>query len=186
MYYPVAVAGTYFIGRNILFRGTSYAIDYILNSNADPEIKETHTVDTIQSMLQTYSDLDDKHPAYQSKRSLEEALRELQDAVDRARLKLSVHESGWVTRWRSFDARTDNIVIEKKARELMSRLDIFTKLIQLREVPKQQKNEDGNDDKYDTKDTDGITDHENVMPVTTMAVSLYRDPLSFRSDTKRD
>ena len=51
MYYPVAAAGTYFIGRNILFRGTSYAIDYVLNSNADPDIRETHTVETIKSMF---------------------------------------------------------------------------------------------------------------------------------------
>ena len=51
MYYPVAAAGTYFIGRNMLFRGTSYAIDYILNSEANPDIKETHTVETIKAML---------------------------------------------------------------------------------------------------------------------------------------
>ena len=54
MYYPVAVAGTYFIGRNILYRGTTYAIDYMLNSNADPDIKETHTVHTIESMLNQF------------------------------------------------------------------------------------------------------------------------------------
>lgn len=186
MYYPVAAAGTYFIGRNILFRGTSYAIDYLLNSNADPDIKETHTVETIKSMLNAYSDLEDSHPAYESKRSVEEALRELQDVVDRARLKLSVHEAGWVTRWRTFDARSDNTVIEKKARELMSRLDIFTKLIQLREVPKKQENQDSDDNKNNTKDADGIADHEDVMPVTTVALSLYRDPLSFRSNADGD
>ena len=39
MYYPVVVAGTYFIGRNILYKGTSYVIDYVLNTNADPDIK---------------------------------------------------------------------------------------------------------------------------------------------------
>ena len=131
MYYPVAVAGTYFIGRNILYRGTSFAIDYMLNSNADPDIKETHTVTTIESMLKQYN-IKRSHPAYESRKSLELALDELKDAVDRARLKLSVHESGWLTRFRTFDARADNNIIEHKAKELMHRLDIFTKLIQLK------------------------------------------------------
>ena len=134
MYYPVAVAGTYFIGRNILYRGTTYAIDYMLNSNADPDIKETHTVHTIESMLNQYI-IKRSHPAYESRRSLKLALDDLKDAVDRARLKLSVHESGWFTRFRTFDARADNCIIEHKAKELMNRLDIFTKLIQLPSKP---------------------------------------------------
>jgi len=130
MYYPVAAAGTYFLGRNILYRGTTYAIDYILNSNADPDIKEIHTVHTIEAMMCQYN-ITNEHPAYESRKSLASALHELKDAVDRARLKLSVHESGWITRFRTFDARMDNGIIEKKAKELMHRLDIFTKLIQL-------------------------------------------------------
>ena len=130
MYYPVAVAGTYFIGRNILYRGTSFAIDYILNTNADPDIKETHTVQTIESMLNQYI-LERNHPAYESRRSLKLALDDLKDAVNRARLKLGVHEGGWLTRFRTFDARADNTIIESKAKELMHRLEIFTKLIQL-------------------------------------------------------
>lgn len=179
MYYPVAAAGTYFIGRNILFRGTSYAIDYMLNSNADPDIRETHTVETIKSMLHAYKDLDDTHPAYESKRSVEEALTELQDAVDRARLKLSVHESGWVTRWRTFDARHDNSIIEKKARELMSRLDIFTKLIQL-SVPCDQLSvpcDDENDNNYDKKSsasqTRTVKNTKDIPPVETTTLSLW-------------
>ena len=131
MYYPMAAAGTYFVGRNMLFRGTSYAIDYLLNSNADPDIKETTTVETISGMLNTYKDLAKDHPAYESKCAVELALKDLQDTVDRTRLKLSVHQSGWVTRWRTFDARMDNFLIEKKAKELMSRLDVFSKLIRL-------------------------------------------------------
>ena len=137
MYYPMAAAGTYFVGRNMLFRGTSYAIDYLLNSNADPDIKETTTVETISSMLNTYKDLAKDHPAYESKCAVELALKDLQDTVDRTRLKLSVHQSGWVTRWRTFDARADNAMIEKKAKELMSRLDVFTKLIRLEKYVKE-------------------------------------------------
>ena len=57
MYYPVVMAGTYFIGRNILYKGTSYVIDYVLNTNADPDIKDTHTVETIRGMLDTYKNL---------------------------------------------------------------------------------------------------------------------------------
>jgi len=179
MYYPVAAAGTYFIGRNILFRGTSYAIDYMLNSNADPDIRETHTVETIKSMLHAYKDLDDTHPAYESKRSVEEALTELQDAVDRARLKLSVHESGWVTRWRTFDARYDNNIIEKKARELMSRLDIFTKLIQLSvpcdqlSVPCDDENDHNYDKKSSTSQTRAVKNTKDIPPVESTALSLW-------------
>ena len=179
MYYPVAAAGTYFIGRNILFRGTSYAIDYMLNSNADPDIRETHTVETIKSMLHAYKDLDDTHPAYESKRSVEEALAELQDAVDRARLKLSVHESGWVTRWRTFDARYDNSIIEKKARELMSRLDIFTKLIQLSvpcdqlSVPCDDENDHNYDKKSSTSQTRAVKNTKDIPPVESTALSLW-------------
>jgi len=172
MYYPVAAAGTYFIGRNILFRGTSYAIDYMLNSNADPDIRETHTVETIKSMLHAYKDLEDTHPAYESKRSVEEALTELQDAVDRARLKLSVHESGWVTRWRTFDARHDNNIIEKKARELMSRLDIFTKLIQL-SVPCDEKNNHDYTKKSDAGQTRTVKNTKDIPPVETTTLSLW-------------
>ena len=129
MYYPIAAAGTYFLGRNILFRGTTYAIDYLLNSNANPEIKEAHTVHTITSMLKTYENLPETHPAHESILAVKNALSELKDAIDRGRLRLSVHESGWVTRWRTFDARPDNTLIERKTTDLMDCLDIFTKLI---------------------------------------------------------
>jgi hypothetical protein len=184
MYYPVAAAGTYFIGRNILFRGTTYAIDYILNSNADPDIKETHTVATISSMLRSYEDLPKNHPAYESKRAVEQALMGLQDVVDRARLRLSVHESGWLTRWRTFDARSDNLQIESKARELMSRLDIFTKLIQCPELPplstvsmphnKQYQN-DHHYHSY-TEKTDTIADEEDIVPIAPVTtLSFYND-----------
>lgn len=158
LYYPVAVAGTYFIGRNILFRGTSYAIDYILNQNADPEINETHTVETISAMLKTYSHLDQTHPAYQSMISVTQALTELQDAVDRAKLKLSVHEAGYLTRFRTFDARAENVHIEKKAKQLMSRLDIFTKLIQLH-VPDKKQHENDDDYKSYTCKSNSIADY---------------------------
>ncbi len=149
MYYPVAAAGTYFLGRNILLKGTSYAIDYALNSNADPDIKDVHTVETIKSMLLTYENLSETHPAYESMQTVKRCLSKLKDAIDRARLRLSVHESGWITRFRTFDARSDNIIIEKKAKELMSCLDIFTKLIRCPE-PKPL-----------TTLTDRVKDHKN-------------------------
>ena len=157
LYYPVAVAGTYFIGRNILFKGTSYAIDLILNQNADPDINETHTVETISAMLKTYSHLDPTHPSYQSMVSVTQALVELQDAIDRAKLKLSVHEAGYLTRFRTFDARAENVHIEKKAKQLMSRLDIFTKLIQLH-VPQDQQHQHDGDYKSYTCESYSITD----------------------------
>jgi len=175
MYYPMAAAGTYFLGRNILLRGTSYAIDYLLNANADPYIKETHTVQTIHGMLKTYSNLPKEHPAYESKCAVEHALRDLQDVVHRARLRLSVHESGWITRWRCFDASKDNACIEKKARELMSRLDIFTKLINLNVIciPCNNQYQDYNYKEGNAKKTYTIADKEDIVPIepmTTLAV----------------
>ena len=167
MYYPVAVAGTYFLGRNILYKGTSYVIDYILNTNADPEIRDTHTVETIKSMMITYKDLSKSHPAYEALQSVAAALKELQDEVDRARLRLSVHDNGWVTRFRTYDARVDNTRIEKKSKELMSRLDIFTKLIRLT-VPHNNKHENSNKEDYGTEYTDTFTDHQDIVPVTAM------------------
>jgi len=184
MYYPVAAAGTYFIGRNILFRGTTYAIDYILNANADPDIKETHTVETISSMLKSYDNLSIHHPAHESKRAVEEALKDLQDVVDRGRLRLSVHETGWVSRWRTFDARPDNLQIESKARELMSRLDIFTKLIQCPELPPLSTVSMPHNKKYQndqhyhsyTEKTDTIADEEDIVPIAPVTtLSLYND-----------
>jgi len=184
MYYPVAAAGTYFIGRNILFRGTTYAVDYLLNSNANPDIKETHTVETISSMLKTYEHLSKHHPAYESKRAVEHALADLQDVVDRARLRLSVHETGWVSRWRTFDARPDNLHIENKATELMSRLDIFTKLIQCPELPPFSTMSTPHDKKYQnyqqyhpyTEKTDTIADEEDIVPIAPVTtISLYNE-----------
>lgn len=177
MYYPVAAAGTYFIGRNMLFRGTSYAIDFILNSEANPDIKETHTVETIKAMLKAYKDLKPYHPAYESKRAVQEALEDLQDCVDRTRLKLAVHEAGWLTRFRTFDARSDNHDIEKKASELMTRLDIFTKLIRLPSTKDYE--EDENDDDYegDTEETDTVANHKDIVPITPSSLALGYDLL---------
>lgn len=172
MYYPVAVAGTYFIGRNILYKGTSYVIDYVLNTNADPDIKDTHTVETIRGMLDTYKNLSKTHPAYESLKSVATALKELQDEVDRARLRLSVHQNGWVTRFRTYDARVDNTRIEKKSKELMSRLDIFTKLIKL-SVPHDKKDKYSNKEDYGAEHTDTLTDHQDIVPVTSMVTSMF-------------
>lgn len=184
MYYPVAAAGTYFIGRNILFRGTTYAIDYILNANASPDIKETHTVETISAMLKTYESLSKHHPAYESKRAIEQALKNLQDSVDRARLKLAVHEAGWFTRWRTFDARADNVQIESKAKELMSRLDIFTRLIQCPELPPlstvsmPHNKQYQNDQHYHsyTEKSNTIADEQDIVPIAPVTtLSLYNE-----------
>ena len=171
MYYPVAAAGTYFLGRNILLKGTSFAIDYLLNSNADPDIKDVHTVQTIKSMLLTYENLSETHPAYESMQTVKRALNELKDVIDRARLRLSVHESGWVTRWRTFDARSDNNVIEKKAHELMSYLDIFTKLIRCPEpmplltLTNSVKNHKHKKDYQYTSYSDGVDNDEDIVPI---------------------
>lgn len=88
--------------------------------------------------------------------SVKEALIDLKDAIDRARLRLSVHEAGWITRWRTFDARHDNVLIEKKAKQLMMSLDIFTKLIQCPLVV------DGTH-KHKEKKKNGYTEYTNTL-----------------------
>jgi DNA anti-recombination protein RmuC len=92
--------------------------------------------------------------------------------VDRARLKLAVHEAGWLTRFRTFDARADNHEIEKKASELMTRLDIFTKLICLPSTKDYDEDENDNDYEGDTEETNTIANHKNIVPVTPTTLAL--------------
>lgn len=130
-FYIGSSAAAYWVGSNLLYRSANATIDWFLNKRASSEIKETHTVSSITSMLEVYKDLQDTHPAYGAMIQVKDGLNDLQTAIERARLKYEAHRGGYVTRFRTFDASEDNIIIERKAKDLMTRLDLFTNLMKL-------------------------------------------------------
>lgn len=131
LFYLSGSAAAYWLGSNILFRSVNASIDWLLNKHATSEIKETHTVSSINSMLKVYRDLPTNHPAYGAMQQVQDGLRDLQVAIERARLRYDAHKGGYITRFRTFDATEDNMIIERKADELMTRLDLFTSLMKL-------------------------------------------------------
>jgi len=134
LYYVGGSAAAYWVGSHVLVRSANASIDWILNSNAHPEIKELHTVKSICAMLKTYEHLDKDHPAFEALCDVKNGLNELQTAIERAKLRYEAHRSGYLTRFRTFDATRDNVVIEKKSNELMHRIDLFTHLVKLPKV----------------------------------------------------
>jgi hypothetical protein len=129
--YAGGSAVTWYLTKNIAFRSSDTIINYIMNYDADPNIKDHHTVQSIRCMLSKYKDMDDTSPAYEAMLSVRHCLQELEDLMEQAKLKESVHKHGYFTRFRTYDARTDNKTIEGKTKDLMSRLDLFTRLIKL-------------------------------------------------------
>lgn len=124
-------AAAYWLGSNILYRSANAGIDWLLNTKANSDIKETHTVSSILSMLEIYKDLPESHPAHGAMLATADGLHELRDAIERAKLRFEAHRGGYVTRFRTFDAAPDNAVIEKRAADLMTRLELFTNLMKL-------------------------------------------------------
>ncbi len=131
LFYLSGSAAAYWLGSNILFRSVNASIDWLLNKHATSEIKETHTVSSINSMLEVYKDLPYDHPAHGAMEQVRDGLRDVQVAIERARLRYDAHKGGYITRFRTFDATEDNIIIERKASDLMTRLDLFTNLMKL-------------------------------------------------------
>jgi hypothetical protein len=119
----------WFVGRNIVYRGTNAAIDYVLNVNADSHIKETHTVRSIIGMLEAYKTMKEKHPAFESMISVRESLSTLEDAISTAQMRYDAHVAGYISRWRTFDASLDNKRIDGLTIELMKRLELFSTLL---------------------------------------------------------
>lgn len=130
-FYVGGSAAAYWLGSNLFFRSVNASIDWVLNKHASSEIKETHTVSSIRSMLEVYKNLPDNHPAYGAMIQVKDGLHDLQTAIERARLKYEAHKGGYITRFRTFDASEDNVIIERKASDLMTRLDLFTSLMKL-------------------------------------------------------
>jgi len=131
IYYIGGSAITWYLTKNVAYRSTDAIINYIMNADADPTIKDRHTVKSIQCMLTKYKDMTDEHPAYESMLAVQDALKELSDTIQRIKLKIHVHNNGYLSRFRTYDARNDNKKIQEKVDELMSRLDLFTKLLRM-------------------------------------------------------
>ena len=62
VFYLGGSAAAYWLGSNILYRSANAGIDWLLNNTANPDIKETHTVTSILSMLEIYKKLPETHP----------------------------------------------------------------------------------------------------------------------------
>jgi len=151
LYYIGGSAAAYWLGSNVLLRSANASIDWLLNSQASPDITATHTVKSIHAMLTVYKNLKPRHPAYKAMGEVRDGVRDLQIAIERTKLKYDAHRGGYLSRFRTFDATTDNVVIEKKAKDLMERLDLFTKLMNLPErakTPASKEETSDSDDEY--------------------------------------
>lgn len=129
VYYLGGSAITWYLTKNVAYRSTDALINYIMNAEADPTIKDHHTVKSIECMIKKYENMTDEHPAYESMLSVKDALRELSDTIQKIKLKIHVHNNGYISRFRTYDARKDNKTIQDRIDELLSRLDLFTKLL---------------------------------------------------------
>jgi hypothetical protein len=161
LYYIGGSAAAYWLGSNVLVRSANASIDWLLNAQASPEISETHTVKSIHAMLSVYKNLKPRHPAYKAMGEVRDGVRDLQIAIERTKLKYDAHRGGYLSRFRTFDATADNVVIEKKAKDLMERLELFTKLMNLPERAK-------------TPPSPAATDSEDECPFNGLL-----DPLPF-------
>lgn len=131
IFYVGGSAAAYWLGTNLLYRSANSVIDYLLNTKASSQIEGTHTVNSIQAMLSTYKHLPDTHPAYGAMVEVRDGLNDLITSIERAKLRYEAHKGGYVSRFRTFDASTDNVLIEKKSRQLMVRIELFTELMKL-------------------------------------------------------
>jgi|TARA_Y100000817_G_C16858654_1_gene544978 hypothetical protein len=131
IFYLGGSAAAYWVGTNLLYRSANSVIDYILNTKASSEIEGVHTVNSINAMLETYKNLPESHPAHGAMMEVRDGLKDLQTCIERARLRYEAHRGGYVSRFRTFDASVDNVKIEKKTKQLMIRIEIFTQLMKL-------------------------------------------------------
>ncbi len=131
VYYLGGSAITWYLTKNVAYRSTDALLNYIMNSDADPTVRDHHTVKSIECMLAKYKGMKESHPAYESMLGVKDALKNLADTIQGIKLKIHVHNNGYISRFRTYDARKDNVLIQKKVDELMSRLDLFTKLLKM-------------------------------------------------------
>tara|TARA_Y100001936_G_scaffold162016_1_gene158210 strand:- start:171 stop:614 length:444 start_codon:yes stop_codon:yes gene_type:complete len=131
LFYVGGSAAAYWVGTNLLYRSANSVIDYVLNTKASSDIEGTHTVKSIHAMLSTYKDLPETHPAYGAMMEVRDGLQDLQTSIERAKLRYEAHKGGYISRFRTFDASVDNAIIDKKVKQLMVRIELFTELMKL-------------------------------------------------------
>lgn len=131
LYYVSSSAAVYYMGSTMINRSIGKTLEWVMNTHANPNIGEVCTVKSVFAMLDAYKHIKDTHPAFESLSSVRNALIDLQTAIERAQLRCEAHKAGYISRFRTFDATTDNLVIEKLSRELMRRLEVFTQLVKL-------------------------------------------------------
>ena len=126
LWYGGGSVAAYFVGRNVVNRVGNYTIDLLLNSNANPDIKDSHIVKSISSLLDNYRQMRSDHPSYNSMLAVRESLNKLQSYIETAELRKEAHKNGYFSRFRNYDATGDNIIIEKLTTEVLDRLEIFS------------------------------------------------------------
>jgi hypothetical protein len=129
IWYGSGSIAAWLLGKNLATRVANGAIDYVLNSNATSIIKDPHTARSINGMLETYKNIEVSHPAYEAMLNVKKGVKKLEDLVARAELRREVHCSGYLSRWRAFDASYDNNRIDVQTQVLMTRLEIFAQLL---------------------------------------------------------
>ncbi len=131
VYYLGGSAITWYLTKNVAYRSTDALVNYIMNTDADPTIKDHHTVKSIEGMLKKYENMSEMHAAYEAMLGVKDALAELSDTIGKIKLKIHVHNKGYLSQFRTYDARQDNKIIQQKVDELMTRLDLFVKLLKV-------------------------------------------------------
>ena len=103
VYYIGGSAITYYLSRNIASKTTDVLINYIMNFEADDKLKDHHTVESITCMLKKYESMKENHPAYESMLSVKQALQDLSDTIHKIKLKIHVHNNGYISRFRTLE-----------------------------------------------------------------------------------
>lgn len=128
LWYGSSSVAMWFVGKNLVSRAASNAVDYILNSNANDIIKDPHAVRSIRSLLEKYK-VEKTSVAYEAMLSVHEALKQLEDVTEQAKMRRKVHQHGYFSRWRTFDASDDNKKIQAGTEIVLARLEVFNKLL---------------------------------------------------------
>lgn len=126
--YGSGSVAAYFVGKNILSRVGNYTLDYVLNSKANPNIRNVHIVKSITGMLESYRTMRSDHPAYEAMISVRSQLNKLKSYIENVQIKKEAHETGYISRFRTYDATRDNEIIEEMVEELLVRLEVFSKI----------------------------------------------------------
>lgn len=129
LFYGSSSVALWFVGKNIVSRAANNALDLLLNSNAVEILKDPKAVNAVSGLLHQYRNLKSDHIAYEAMINVREAMKRVTDVTEQAKLRKEVHENGYFSRWRTYDASSDNRKILGETEILLARLEIFTNLL---------------------------------------------------------